>query len=239
MNSATIASVNGWGITATNAGGWAVALIIIVIVSWLFYRYFAPQSWREWAGAGVVQAFIIALYAEMFGFPLTIYLLVRYSGLDREYVSDNLWSTLVGIGETGMIVAMVVGYTLVFLGIGLFIQGWRQVYRARQQEELVTDGLYRFVRHPQYTGLFLALFGEGIVHWPTIFSVALFPVIVVMFTWLARKEERDMREQFSEQYRRYHHQTPMFIPRRDQWRQFVGAARNVGTDTKDETYHEN
>lgn len=239
MNSATIASVDVWSYTAGNAGGWAVALIVIVIISWLFYRYFAPQSWREWAGAGVVQAFIIALYAEMFGFPLTIYLLVRYSGLDREYVSDNLWSTLVGIGETGMIVAMLVGYTLVFLGIGLFIQGWRQVYRARQQEELVTDSLYRFVRHPQYTGLFLALFGEGIVHWPTIFSVALFPVIVVMFTWLARREERDMREQFGEQYRRYQQRTPMFVPRRGQWRRFVGAARSIGSDSKDDSYHKN
>ena len=238
MTVSTLSSVDGWSYTAGNAGGWVVALLFIVIVSWLFYRYFAPESWREWAGAGAVQAFIIALYAEMFGFPLTIYLLIRYGGFDQEYVSDNLWSTLVGVGETGMIIAMLVGYTLVFLGIALFIQGWRLVYRARQQDELVTDGLYRFVRHPQYTGLFLALFGEGVVHWPTIFSVALFPVIVLIFTWLARKEERDMRDTFGEQYRQYQHRTPMFVPRRGQWRQFVGAARQVGPERKDDTSHE-
>lgn len=163
-------------------GSWGIALIVIVVVSWLFYRYFAPESWREWVGAGVVQAFIIALYAEMYGFPLTIYLLVRYFGLDREYVSANLWSTLVGLGETGMLVSMVLGYAMAFIGLGLFVQGWRQVYQARQEDRLVTDGLYAYVRHPQYTGLFLALFGAGIIHWPTLFSVGLFPLIVLTFT---------------------------------------------------------
>ena len=92
-----------------HAGAWGIALIFIVLVSWFFYRYFAPKNWREWAGAGVVQAFIIALYAEMYGFPLTIYLLVRFFGLDSEYVSASLWSTLVGLGETGMLVSMLLG----------------------------------------------------------------------------------------------------------------------------------
>lgn len=215
------------------SGAWGLALIVIVVVSWLFYRYFAPESWREWASAGVVQAFIIALYAEMFGFPLTIYLLIRYFGFDREYVSSNLWSTLVGVGETGMVVAMVVGYALVIAGVGLFIQGWRQVYRARKEDVLVTDGLYGFVRHPQYTGLFLALFGEGVVHWPTLFSVGLFPVIVAAFTWLARKEERDMVDQFGAEYRSYRADVPMFVPRWGKWRQFVKATRSGSSDQEE------
>lgn len=107
------------------SGAWAAALIFTALISWVFYYYFAPKSWREWAGAGLVQAFIIALYAEMYGFPLTIYLLTRFSGLDREYISANLWSTLLGMGETGMLIAMLLGYALLFIGVGLFIQGWR------------------------------------------------------------------------------------------------------------------
>ena len=216
-----------------HSGAWGVALIIIVLVSWLFYRYFAPQSWREWVGAGLVQAFIIALYAEMYGFPLTIYLLVRFFGLDREYVDANLWSTLVGQGSTGMFISMLLGYALAFIGIGLFIQGWRQVYRARQEDRLVTDGLYGFVRHPQYTGLFIALFGEGVVHWPTLFSVGLFPVIVLAFTWLARKEERAMLDQFGENYRTYQHQVPMFVPRWGQWQRFADAALHIRPSSDD------
>ena len=206
------------------AGMWAIALIVIVVVSWLFYRYFAPRSWREWAGAGLVQAFIIALYAEMYGFPLTIYLLARFTGLDREYISANLWSTLLGVGETGMLISMLAGYSLLFVGVGMFLHGWRQIYRARHEHRLVTDGLYRFVRHPQYTGLFLALFGEGVVHWPTLFSVDLFPVIVFAYYRLARNEERRLLEEFGDEYRAYRHRVPMFIPRRGQRRGFIEAS---------------
>ena len=205
--------------------GWGLAAIMIVVVSWIFYRYFAPQAWREWAGAGLVQAFIIALYAEMYGFPLTIYLLVRSFGLDREYVSASLWSTLAGVGETGMLISMILGYGLAFIGIGIFIQGWREVHRARQEDQLVTDGLYRFVRHPQYLGLFLALFGEGVVHWPTLFSVGLFPLIVIAYFLLARSEERRMVTLFGNAYRTYQSRVPMFIPRWGKWRNLVDEAQ--------------
>ena len=189
-----------------------------MIASWLLYRYLAPKTWKEWASAGAVQAFIIALYAEMYGFPLTIYLLVRFFGLDQTELSANLWSTLLGMGETGMMISMILGYTLLFIGVGIFLEGWRELHRARKEERLVTDGLYRIVRHPQYTGLFIALFGEGIVHWPTIFSVVLFPIIVLAYYLLARSEERKMEEEFGEEYREYRRRVPMLIPRWGQWR---------------------
>lgn len=203
------------------SGAWGLALIAITAASWILYRYLAPKTWREWAGAGVVQAFIIALYAEMYGFPLTIYLLVRFLGLDRGDLNANLWSTLFGLGETWMIVAMVVGYALLFLGIGLFAEGWRELYRARKEGRLATDGLYGLVRHPQYAGLFLGLFGEGVVHWPTIFSVALFPIIVIAYTLLSYREERRVLEQFGEAYRAYKERTPMFFPGKRKWRRCI------------------
>ncbi len=208
----------------THSGIWGVAAIMIVLASWVLYRYLAPKTWREWAGAGLVQAFIIALYAEMYGFPLTIYLMVRFFGLDSANVTANLWSTVLGMGELGMLISMLLGYALLFVGIGLFIQGWRELYRARQQNRLVTTGLYSLVRHPQYTGLFIGLFGEGVVHWPTLFSVALFPVIVLAYWLLARREEKQVLEQFGEEYRAYQRRVPMFIPRFGQWRQLVESS---------------
>lgn len=205
----------------SHAGVWGVAAIMIVIASWFFYRYLAPKSWREWASAGLVQAFIIALYAEMYGFPLTIYLMVRFFGLDGANLNSSLWSTLLGVGELGMLISMVLGYALLFVGIGLFAQGWRELYRAQKEKRLATGGLYAFVRHPQYTGLFIGLFGEGVVHWPTIFSVGLFPVIVLVYWLLARREEKRVLQEFGDEYRVYQQRVPMFFPRADQWRKFV------------------
>ncbi len=204
-----------------HSGVWIMALLMIVLVSWVLYKYLAPKSWHEWAGAGVIQAFVIALYAEMYGFPLTIYLLARFGGLDRTELNANLWSSLIGLGETGMMISMIVGYALLFIGIGIFFQGWRQVHKARQSEELVVDGLYALSRHPQYTGLFIALFGEGVVHWPTLFSVGLLPVIIFVYYRLALKEERKVIEQFGEAYLAYKKRVPMFLPRAAQWKEFI------------------
>jgi methanethiol S-methyltransferase len=197
-----------------HVGYWGLALIVIVLISWFFYRYLAPQSWREWSRAGLIQAFIISFYAEMYGFPLTIYLLARFFGFDVAWrEGGNLWAQLFGT-EIAHLVAMVVGYTIVMVGIIMIARGWRQVYRVSREGRLATDGIYGVVRHPQYTGIFIVIFGEGIVHWPTIVSVALFPVIVGAYILLARKEERKMIAQFGDRYREYQRQVPMFIPQR-------------------------
>ena len=201
-----------------HSAAWGIALIVIEVASWFLYHYLAPKTWREWASAGVIQAFIIPLYAEMYGFPLTIYLLIRFFGIDQTDLNANLWSTLLGYGETGMMISMILGYMLLFAGFGIFMEGWRELHRARQEKRLVTDRLYGLVRHPQYTGLFIALFGEGIVHWPTIFSVALFPIIVLSYFLLARSEERKVVQQFGDEYRAYRQRVPIFIPRWGQWR---------------------
>lgn len=207
-------------------GEWGNAAIAIVLMSWVFYRYFAPKSWREWVGAGTVQAFIIALYAEMFGFPLTIYVLVRFFGLDDQYLSANLWSTMFGFGRTGLLLSGLVGYVFAITGVILFVRGWRKVYQARREGQMVTDGLYSVVRNPQYLGLFIALFGEGVVHWPTLFSVGLYPIIVAAYVWLAYSEEKDMDAQFGEAFRVYQGQVPMFLPNTAFWQEVVDAFRS-------------
>jgi protein-S-isoprenylcysteine O-methyltransferase Ste14 len=149
----------------------------------------------------------------MYGFPLTIYFLARYFGVDLEWTEGgNLWAQVFGT-STAHVVAMVAGYIIVFAGAFLVVDGWRKIHVARREGTLVTSGIYSKIRHPQYTGLFVILFGEGIVHWPTVVSVVAFPIIVVSYTLLARKEERDMLREFGDEYREYMRRVPMLIPR--------------------------
>jgi methanethiol S-methyltransferase len=212
-------------------GQWGLVLIMVVVASWILYRYLAPTTWREWSRAGLVQAFIIALYAEMYGFPLTIYILTGFFGIDLPLTSftGHLWATLLGYGEIGAIIEMVIGMGLVFLGISLLVEGWREVYHASREGRLATDGLYGVVRHPQYLGIFLAVLGQ-LIHWPTILTLALFPIIVWAYVRLARKEEARMIDQFGDEYRAYQDRVPMFFPRSGEWRRLFGGAASSAED---------
>lgn len=203
---------------------WGGAAISIVVVSWFFYQYVVPKSWREWTRAGIVQAFIISFYAEMYGFPVTIYLLARLFNLDvtGSFWDGNLWIYLTGTQEA-MLVSMTIGYTISFFGVMLLITGWREVYWANKQGRVAIGGPYALVRHPQYTGIFLVLFGEGVVHWPTVFSLTAFPVVVIAYALLARKEERQMIEKYGDEYRKYQSRVPMFLPRWGDWRKLFRA----------------
>lgn len=199
-------------------GHWGLVAIIVVLVSWLLYRFVVPSRRREWAGAGIVQAFIIALYAEMYGFPLTIYLLTGFLGIDipLDSMPGHLWATLLGYGMVGGAIEMLLGGVFIVLGILLVIAGWRHVYQARREERFAQDGLYGVIRHPQYTGIMFAVFGQ-IIHWPTVITVALFPVIVLAYVVLARREERDLLHRFGAPYRDYMRRVPRFFPRRSHW----------------------
>ena len=201
---------------------WPYAIFMIVLVSWGLYHFLAPRSWRDWTGAGLVQAFIIALYAEMYGFPLTIYVLATMLGVDIPLVhySGHLWATLLGYGRVGAGLEMAIGMVLVVGGILLIAKGWMRVHGSRGR--LVTDGVYATMRHPQYTGIFIAVFGQ-LVHWPTLLTLALAPVIVWIYVRLARREEARMIERFGDAYRQYQRRVPMFFPRWSAFRQIFAS----------------
>ena len=217
-------------------GTWAITVIMVIIVSWVVFRYLVPRNFKEWRNAGLIQAFIIALYAEMYGFPLTIYLLTTFLGFDIPWlhVKGHLWASLFGGGDGMAMVEMLVGYTFVFLGLSLIVRGWQQIYEARKEDRLVTHGIYRYIRHPQYTGIYLAIFGQ-LIHWPTIPTLVLFPVIVAAYYTLARKEEKVMIEKFGDEYRDYVKKVPMFFPGREKIMDLFKSDKeeNVGGGVKD------
>lgn len=196
------------------AGHWELTIIMVVIASWILYKHMAPKNWKEWRNAGLIQAFIIALYAEMYGFPLTIYLLTSFLGIDIPWLHQkgHLWSTLLGLGDNGAMIQMFIGYTIIFAGLILVIKGWKAIYIVQKNDELVVDGIYQYMRHPQYTGIFVLLIGQ-IIHWPTILTLILFPVIVWAYYLLSRKEEKAMLLKFREAYRAYMERVSMYFPK--------------------------
>jgi protein-S-isoprenylcysteine O-methyltransferase Ste14 len=201
-----------WSLVFFNA-----AFFVIFTLSFL-----APLRRREWRSFGVYSAFIVALFAEMYGFPLTIYILTsilgsRYPALNPfSHASGHLWVTLVGGGAALMTVIHVVSNLLMFGGLVIMATGWRRVHRA--QDTLVTTGLYAWVRHPQYSGLFLISIGL-LIQWPTVITLLAWPILAVMYIRLARREEADMEQAFGEAYLAYAVRVPRFVPRLRRTRQ--------------------
>jgi protein-S-isoprenylcysteine O-methyltransferase Ste14 len=197
-------------------GFWSLAIFNAAFFVIFVLSFLTPLRRREWRSFGMYSAFIVALFTEMYGFPLTIYILTsvlgsRYPVLNPfSHASGHLWVTLLGGGAAMMTAIHVVSNALLFGGLIIIARGWRQVHRA--QGALVTDGLYRWVRHPQYSGLFLITIGL-LIQWPTIVTVLTWPILLLVYLRLARREEADMERQFGDAYRAYAAWVPRFVPR--------------------------
>jgi protein-S-isoprenylcysteine O-methyltransferase Ste14 len=205
-------------------GYWLMAAVMSAIFVVFALSFTRPKSWRDWRQFGAFTAFVVALFAEMYGFPLTIYLLSgwlgsRYPALDPfTHDSGHLWQTLLGIGEGSPWAAHVnalhvLSNVLIAGGVLVIMSAWRVLYEAQRSGHLATTGLYARVRHPQYAGFVAVLLGF-LVQWPTILTLAMFPVLVWMYARLARIEEREVRARFGGAYDAYAAQVPRFIPRR-------------------------
>ena len=192
-------------------GQWGMVLIMLTIFGWLIFSFLKPGKKREWRNTGILGAFIIALYSEMYGFPLTIYILSSVFGIDIPFthLEGHLWASLLGLGETGAIVEMIVGYFMIMIGGILVVAGWKKIYRA--EKGLVIDGIYGYMRHPQYAGIILVATGM-IVHWPTLITLLMWPILIFVYYGLAKKEEKEMKLRFGKIYIEYKNKVPMFFP---------------------------
>ncbi len=192
-------------------GAWGIIPIILVFFVWFIFKFIRPKKKIEWRNSGILGAFIIALYAEMYGFPLTIYILSSVFGIKLPFghISGHLWASLFGLGETGAIVEMVIGYFVMIVGGFLVTAGWQEIYKTKG--ELITGGIYKYMRHPQYTGIILITTGM-LIHWPTLITLLMWPILVIAYYYLAKKEEKEMEKKFSEIYIEYKNKVPMFFP---------------------------
>lgn len=193
-------------------GNWiGVAVWTVVFLLFLAFLPFYKKSQRK--PAGVYAAFVVALALEMFGVPLSMYVITWIVG--KTLPDGILWGhTLVQlIGLNGMYVAI----PMYLIGGLLIFFGWQRIYRQYWSKDagkgqLVTTGIYRFIRHPQYTGFLMITLGM-LCEWATLPMLIMYPILVWLYARLAKREEADMRTEFGPAYDEYRARTGMFLPR--------------------------
>ena len=199
-------------------GLWSLVILNSAIFLMFAFSFFKPQTARDWRTFSAFAAFIDALFVEMYGFPLTLYVLAgwlqtRYPGLDLlSHNSGHLWSTLLGEkGDAHFGPLHIASY--VFLGYGFYLlsTAWNVLYHAQRHNTLATTGAYAHIRHPQYVAFVLILLGF-LLQWPTLLTLAMFPILLAMYGRLAVTEEAEMRKHFGAAFDAYAARTPRFIP---------------------------
>lgn len=200
-------------------GLWSLAIVNSLVFIVFAFSFYKPRTKRDWRSFSAFSAFIVALFAEMYGFPLTIYLLSgwlqsRYPGVDwfahdAGHLLEMLfgWRTNPHFGPFHIL-------SFAFLGGGFWLlaSAWRVLYAASRAHTLATTGPYARIRHPQYAAFVLIMLGF-LVQWPTLLTLIMFPILVYMYVRLARREERAAAAEFSQGYKRYAAHTPAFFPR--------------------------
>lgn len=186
-----------------------VFFIVLYSVVLLFLPFYRKMDKKP---TGTYIAFIIAFAIEMHGIPFSMYIISWIIG--RNLPEGVLWGhTLVSsIGFLGMYINIACGVT----ALALILSGWRAIYKNYWSKEagtgkIVRNGVYKYIRHPQYTGLLLLTFGM-IAEWATLPMLILYPVIITMYVRLAKREERDMLLEFGSEYKAYMRETKMFVP---------------------------
>jgi protein-S-isoprenylcysteine O-methyltransferase Ste14 len=212
-------------------GLWGLVIINSIIFVVFAFSFFKPQTKTDWRTFGSFSAFIVALFAEMYGFPLTIYLLSgwlsqRFPGVNFfTHDSGHLLHTLLGLkGDPHFDILHILSYVFVIAGFWLLSKSWRELYIAQKAKSLALTGPYEYVRHPQYIAFVLVMLGF-LLQWPTLVTLVMFPILVWTYVRLALREEQDVEKEFGDRYRRYAQDTPRFFPRISN---IIGSRRRHG-----------
>ena len=200
-------------------GLWSLVIISSLVFIIFAFSFAKPQTKRDWRSFGAFSAFLVALFTEMYGFPLTIYLLSgwlssRFPGIDfMSHDAGHLLEVMFGWKSNPHLGPFhIASNILIIAGFWLLASAWKVLYEAQRTHRLATTGAYARMRHPQYIGFVLIMTGF-LLQWPTLVTLVTYPILVGMYALLGKREERDMLAQFGDAYRRYMASVPAFIPR--------------------------
>lgn len=184
-------------------------LVLLNIVGFLLFLI--PLNYRrktDWKSYGIYTAFIVSLFVEMYGIPLTVFLGSSFIGPASYEASYVLTLNSIGI-NFGLTLWMLIGLIITLIGMAIVTAGWTTIYRT--EEELTTSGIYGHSRHPQYVGIVLISLG-WFIGWPTPLTTLLLPILVYTYYKLSLEEEKEMMDAVGEQrYREYMEKVPRFL----------------------------
>lgn len=203
----------------TAYGHWGLVIVSSVVLLTFTFSFFRPKSRRDWRTFGMFSAFVFALFIEMYGFPLTIFLL--YGWLSRNFPdiawfshdASHLLQSLLGWETNAHLGPLHIASNILIVG-GLILLGaaWRVLYSAQRGAMLASTGPYAVIRHPQYASFVMIMIGF-LIQWPTLPTLIMFPVLLFAYYRLAIKEEKESRIRFGKMYACYAEFTPRFLPR--------------------------
>ncbi|WP_262031341.1 methyltransferase family protein [Microvirga sp. Mcv34] len=200
-------------------GLWGLVILNSAVFILFALSFFKPRTIRDWRSFGAFSAFLVALFAEMYGFPLTIYFLSgwlqsRFPGVDwLSHDAGHLLEMMFGWRANPHFGPFhLLSFVLIGGGFIIIAAAWRVLYAAQQSGQLAMEGPYSYVRHPQYVGFVLVLTGF-LLQWPTLLTLAMYPLLVAMYVRLSLSEEREVRAEFGPAYDAYARRVPRFLPR--------------------------
>lgn len=200
-------------------GLWILVIVNSAIFIGFAFSFIKPKTKLDWRSLGAFSSFIVALFVEMYGFPLTIYLLSgwlqsKFPESDIfSHSGGHLWHTLFGFeGDPHLNVIHLISNVLIGIGFYILYRAWKVLHAAQQKGQLATTGPYATVRHPQYDGFILIMLGF-LLMWPTILTLLMFPILVFVYIRLATQEEKIVSKEFAAEYELYSQHVPRFIPR--------------------------